>query len=646
MTKNRVSFIFRFILCVILTYFSVIPCDAENISLVEKNRKPIYRRSAISDYFIYRNGEKVDSIMQAECPKWDSDSIQIVYVKDNNLFIRNTTSGAELQITFDGKRNSIINGKPDWVYEEEFSFNCAFDINVDSRYVAWIRFDESKVNTYAFPIYPDSIYSYKYPKAGDDNSKVKVLTYDIHDGITKEILVPLDEDGYIPRIFFTKDARKLAICTLNRHQNIFCIYIANPETGEVKKILEETHPQYLDEDIYSNLIFNNDNTFVLWSDRSGYTHLYLYDINGRLLRQLTKGKYDVCAYYGTDKNGNVFYASHQESPLEQNIYKADKHGRITCLTPEKGWHNAIFENDFKTFRDKYSTIHTPYITYQRNAKGKILNILEDNKEIIEKYKDTGIAELFSFTTSEGVDLNGWMLKPQDFDPKKKYPVLMYQYSGPGSQEVRNSWSNGFRGGLYWERTLARKGCIVVCVDGRGTGCRGAEWKKCTYLEMGNKESRDQVETAIWLGKQSYINKDRIAIWGWSFGGFNTLLSMSDPRNVFCCGIAVAPVTDWRFYDTIYTERFLRTPQENPKGYNIGPLHRTKFMHGKLLLIHGFADDNVHFKNMAEYQQKLVDIGFPFDSQFYTNKNHSILGNETRRHLFDRIERFIDEHLLK
>ncbi|MBQ0063232.1 MAG: S9 family peptidase [Prevotella sp.] len=643
---KKTGIIRRLGLVLAICFAALAVCQAATVELVEKNRRPIYRRSAVSDFYVYRNGMKVDSVMQAECPKWDADSVQLVYVKDNNLFVRNTTSGAELQITTDGKRNIIINGKPDWVYEEEFSFSRAFDISADSRYVAWIRFDESAVPTYSFPVYPDSIYTYKYPKAGEENSKVRVMTYDIHDGLTRTLPIPLDEDGYIPRIFFTHEAHRLAVCTLNRHQNMFRIYLVDVTAGTVKKILEERNERYLEESIYADLTFNSDGTFILWSERSGYQHLYLYDMNGRLLRQLTHGDYDVSVYYGTDRKGNVYYASHEASPLEQNIFKVSKTGKVTCLTPEKGWHTAVFDDDMRTFNDRYSDINTPYITYQRNARnGKILHVVESNDSLCRQYAGTGTAELFRFTTTEGVTLDGWMLRPADFDSTRRYPVLMYQYGGPGSQEVQNSWSNGFRGGLYWEREMAKKGYIVVCVDGRGTGARGEEWKKCTYMEMGEKESRDQVETALWLARQSYVDADRIAIWGWSFGGFNTLLAMSDARHVFRCGVAVAPVTDWRFYDTVYTERFMRTPQENSKGYDIGPLHRTSTLSGTLLLVHGLADDNVHFKNTAEYQQRLVMMGYPFGSQYYTNKNHSILGKETRDHLFQRIERFLDENML-
>lgn len=613
--------------------------------MTEHNRRAIYRRSAVADYHICRDGVAFDTLRHAECPLWSPDSNRIAYIRSNNLFIKNIIDGATVQVTDDGAFNNIINGKPDWVYEEEFAFNRAFDFSIDGQYLAWIKFDESKVPIASFSVYPDSIYSYKYPKAGDTNSTVSVWTYDMQNGVTKKMSIPMDADGYIPRIFFTKDKRKLAVCTLNRHQNIFRIYIVNPEDGIAKQIFEETDKCYLEEDIYSRLTFYDNNTFVLWSERSGYKHLYLYDIEGRLLRQITHGNYDVSQYYGMDSHGTVYYASHEQSPLNQNVYKITKKNRKTCLTPQSGWHTAKFSSDFKTFTDVFSDINTPNITSLYDNKGHRLRVIDTNDSVRIANAENGIVELFSFTTSENVVLNGWMLKPQDFNPEYRYPVIMYQYSGPGSQEVQNSWGNGFYPGLQFERKMVKKGVIFVCVDGRGTGCRGAEWKKCTYLNMGDKESRDQVETALWLSRQSYVDKDRIAIWGWSFGGFNTLLAMSDPRHVFRCGVAVAPVTDWRFYDSVYTERFMRTPQENPDGYNISPLHHCNTLHGNLLLVHGLADDNVHFTNTAEYQKQLVQLGYPFESQYYTNKNHSILGTETRKHLFNRIERFFTEHLI-
>ncbi len=633
--------------------------------LIETDRTPIYRRSATATYYIYNVKNKIMVPLSKggaqECPKFSPDGNVIGFVRDNNIFIVKLLYGnAESQVTKDGELNKIINGKPDWVYEEEFEFNCAFDFSSDSQMLAWIRFDETNVKTFSFPWYMGAApemskynlytgcYEYKYPKAGEENSKVSVHTFDIKSRVTRAMQVPLDADGYIPRIQFTGDKDKLAVLTLNRHQNRLDIYMVNPRSTVAQLVVRETSDKYIDTKPYHNLDFSQNN-FVLMSERDGYQHLYLYTIGGNMLRQLTKGQYVVTNYYGTDVTGqNFYYSSTEGSPLEQYIYKVDMKGKKTKLTDSKGFNAATFSTGGRYFLNVFSDINTPNVTSLYSSAGKQLKVLEDNTELKSRMASlaTGSAEIISFTTSEGVQLNGWMVKPKNFSASKKYPVLMYQYSGPGSQEVHNSFSNGFFGGLIWEHRLAQKGYIVVCVDGRGTGGRGADFQKCTYMTMGDKESKDQVETALYLGSLPYVDKDRIAIWGWSFGGFNTIMSMCEGRPVFRCGVAVAPVTDWRYYDSAYTERFMRTPQENADGYNISPLHRCEKLHGDILLCHGYADDNVHFQNMAELTERLVQANIQFESQFYVNRNHNIYGGNTRRHLFTRIENFLDRHLMK
>lgn len=620
--------------------------------LTPTNQQRIYRRSFTADYIVSRiiNGDTLKTPLSKngaqECARLTPDCEKVVFVRNNNLFVTTLATGEEKQITSDGVTNKIINGKPDWVYEEEFGLKTFFDISPDSKVIAWVRTDETKVRTFSFPwyqgtnpekseyaLYPGT-YEYKYPKAGEENSKVGVCVHNLETGISQQITLPLDHDGYIPRITFTEHSDKLAITTLNRHQNRFEVYIADLTKGETNRILQLTTKQYFREDLYGHFSFKNDK-FVLLNDCDGYNHLYLYDINGQLIRQLTYGDFDVAEYYGCNSAGTTFYySSHELSPLELNAYSIDLKGKKKCLTPERGWHKVTFSNDFKDFTDEYSTINSTPIVIRRNGK----KIVAEMPQPTIEYP----AELFSFTTSEGVTLNGWMVRPKD--DGKKHPVIMYQYSGPGSQEVKNSWNVGFYNGLEWERKMAAKGYVVACVDGRGTGSRGADFLKCTYLTMGDKESKDQVEAAIWLGNQPYIDKDRIAIWGWSFGGFNTLLSMAEGRPVFKCGVAIAPVTDWRYYDSIYTERFMRTPQENPDGYDISPIHRYKNLHGKLLIMHGLADDNVHFQNTAEYVEKLVQEGIQFEMQTYTNRNHSIYGGKTRDHLLTRLETFLETNL--
>lgn len=642
----------------------VISPDGKNI-LIETDRTPIYRHSATSNYFIYNVKNKTLTPLsnggKQECPKFSPDGTMVAFVRDNNIFlVKLLFNNAESQITKDGERNKVINGKPDWVYEEEFAFNCAFDFSADSEMLAWIRFDETDVKTFSFPwyrgsapsmddykLYPGS-YEYKYPKAGEDNSKVSVLSYDIKSRVTRTMQVPMDADGYIPRIQFTSTKDRLMVLTLNRHQNRLDFYAVNPRSTQAQLVLREEEKTYVDQPAYDDVDFSRDQ-FVLISDRDGHRHLYLYTSGGQLVSQLTSGDYDVTAYYGASADGKTFfYASNEGSPLEQYIYKIDTSGRKTKLSTEKGFNSAIFSSNCLYYLNIHSDISTPPVYTLCTATGKQLKVIEDNAKLRSKLASLTLSkpEIISITTADGVQLNGWMVKPADFSSSKRYPVLMYQYSGPGSQQVLNSYSNGFVGGLTWEQRLAEKGYIIVCVDGRGTGGRGSDFLRCTYMRMGDLESHDQVEAALWLGKQPYVDKDHIAIWGWSFGGFNTIMSLCEGRQVFNCGVAVAPVTDWRFYDSAYTERFMRTPQENPDGYDCSPLHRYENLKGDLLLIHGTADDNVHYQNTAELAEALVQAQKQFDMQVYTNRNHSIYGGKTRLHLIRRIEDYLDRHLLR
>lgn len=636
--------------------------DASHI-LIETNRHSIYRRSFTADYYLYDVATKemrpLSDEGNQECAKFSPDSKKVGFVRDGNLYIVNIDDMTETEVTRDGFYNCIINGKPDWVYEEEFEFNCAYDFSADSRTVAWIRFDETRVKQFEFPLYkgvkPEQSeyanypgrYVFKYPKAGEMNSTVSVHTYNIYSKQYNKMEVPLDSDGYIPRIQFTYDKDKLAIVTLNRLQNRCNIYMANPQNGDCQLILSETDDKYVETTFYNNLDFSRP-TFIALSERDGWQHIYLYDINGSLIRQLTKGEYMVRDYYGQSADGKYFYYSSTEgNPLETYVCRVDLKGKTTCLTKKKGTNTAMFGADCKFFINSWSAIGQPTVYTLCNANGKELKVLEDNAALVATRNalKLGSEELFTFTTSEGVTLNGWMVKPYNFDPSHQYPVLMYQYSGPGNQQVQNQWGNGEYGGLIWEQHLAQKGYVVVCVDGRGTGGRGSAWQRCTYRHLGNLEAKDQVETALYLGSLPYIDKDRIAIWGWSYGGWNTLMSMSEGRPVFNCGVAVAPVTSYRYYDSAYTERYMGLPQDNAEGYDDNPMTRADRLHGDILLIHGYADDNVHFQNMAELTEVYVQKNIQFESQFYVNRNHGISGGNTRNHLFRRIEAFLDSHLL-
>lgn len=638
--------------------------DEKNI-LIETNRTPIYRRSAISTYYIYnvrnRTLDALSSGGPQECPKFSPDGNLIAFVRDNNIhLVKLLYNNAESQITKDGEFNKVINGKPDWVYEEEFEMDCAFDFSSDSELIAWIRFDESKVKTFSFPWYQGSnpsksefslypgIYDYKYPKAGEVNSSVSVHSYDIKSRVTRNLNIPVDKDGYIPRIQFTGQKDKLMVLSLNRHQDLLLFYLVNARSTQAQLVLKEQNEKYIELGTYAHLDFSGVN-FVLPSERDGFMNLYLYSINGNLIRQLTKNTYPVTKYYGANSTGSAFYYSATgKNATEQYVYKVDATGKTVCLVENKGFNSAVFSKNFNYFLNTYSDINTPYLYIIYSNAGKQVKVLEDNSELksLLSSLSLGTVELFSFKTQDGIELNGWMVKPTDFDPSKKYPVVMYQYGGPGSQMVHNSYSNGFVGGLIWEQRLAQKGYIVVCVDGRGTGGRGSDFQRCTYMKLGELESHDQAETAIYLSSLPYVNKSKIAIWGWSFGGFNTLMSLCEGRGVFNCGVAVAPVTDWRYYDSVYTERYLRTPKENVTGYNCSPMHRCQKLHGDVLIIHGLADDNVHFQNTAELTEALTQFGIPFDMATYTNRNHSIYGGNTRTHLFSRIERYFDQHLLK
>ena len=639
----------------------VIAPDGKHI-LLATEVEAIYRRSATAEWYVYdtdtRMLRKLSEGGRQEIPSFSPDGQKIAFVRNNNIFLVRMNPWSETEVTTDGRFNYIINGKPDWVYEEEFEYNKAYTFTPDSRMIAWMRTDETDVKTFSFQyfmgerpkmednrLYPRN-YSYKYPKAGEDNAKVSALSYDIETQAIHVLNVPLDDDGYIPRILPMSEGAQVAVVTLNRHQDRCVVYVVDASTGDASTLLQESAPKYIETTFYNTLDFTKGE-FTVLSERDGYQHLYLYNKEGELQAQLTKGEFEVKEFYGADPKGETFfYASNEGSPLEQYVWAVNRKGKKKLLTPDKGTNSADFSEGCRYFINVFSDINTPYVTTLRDDKGRVVRTLEDNALLKEAYSKLNIGkpEIFSFTTSEGVTLNGWMVKPADFNPLRKYPVIMYQYSGPGDQQVHNSWANGNAGGLIWEHRLAQKGYIVACVDGRGTGGRGRDFQQCTYLMMGDKESKDQVETAIYLGGLPFVDKERIAIWGWSFGGFNTIMSMCEGRKVFCCGVAVAPVTDWRYYDSAYTERYMRTPQENPKGYDCSPMHRYQNISGHLLICHGLADDNVHYQNCAELTEKLVQANIQFEMQTYTNRNHGIFGGNTRRHLFTRIEQFFDKHL--
>ena len=632
--------------------------------LTSTNRQRIYRRSYKADFYIYtiksRKLERLSDGGPQQSPVWSPNGLQVAFVRDNNIYlVKLLYNNSESQVTKDGKFNEVINGIPDWVNEEEFGFNTALTFNADGTMLCWIRYDESAVQQYSlqlfkglkpeqqeYAVYPGS-YSYKYPKAGETNSVVTAWSYDIKSHRTQKLAVPLDADGYMPRILPTSDADKIMVYTMNRHQDVLNLYTVNPRSTVARLLIKESVPKYVKEEAMAAIKVGS-NTILMPSDRDGYMHLYLYSQNGQLLRKIAPGNYDITDVYGYDEaTGDVYYQAAALNPHDRQIYVAHKNGQIQRLSNQSGWNDAIFSGDYKYFINTWSDYNTPYVYTTRDGRGKVIATNVDNKALIEKTRQYGWTkrDTFSFTTSEGVHLDGWMVKPANFDASHKYPVIMFHYSGPGSQEVRNYWASGSMGqGGAFDQYLAQQGFIVVCVDGRGTGGRGAAFEKAIYLRMGDLESKDQVETALYLGKLPYVDKDNIGIWGWSFGGFNTLMSMSEGRPVFKAGVAVAPPTSWRYYDTVYTERYMRTPKENPTGYDTNPIHRASKLHGALLICHGTADDNVHPQNTFEYAEALVQADKDFKENYYTNRNHSIFGGNTRKHLLRQIAQWFELNL--
>ena len=626
--------------------------------LIQTKTKSIYRRSFTAVYYLYniasRKLEPLSDGGPQQVPVWSKDGLQVAFVREGNIYlVKLLYDNAEVQVTKDGKFNEVINGLPDWVNEEEFGFNRALTFNADGTMICWLRYDEKDVKTYSLQMYkgmkPEKqenavypgFYSYKYPKAGEDNSKVTAWSYDIKSHRISKLQVPLDADGYMPRIKATDDASKVVVYTMNRHQDELCLYSVNPRSTVAQLIVKEHVEKYVKEEAMEAVTFIGNNV-LLPSDRSGFMKLYIYSMNGQLHRTIG-GDYDITAVYGYDaKTGDVYYQATAPGPSDRQVYVAHKNGKTVRLSDKKGWNTALFSGDYQYFVNTWSDYNTPYVVTTRDNNGRVISTLQDNADLKARVAESGFAkrESFSFTTSEGVQLNGWILKPLNFDASKRYPVIMHQYSGPGSQQVTDSWSAGSMGqGGAFDSYLAQQGFIVVSVDGRGTGGRGADFEKCTYLKIGDLESKDQVEAALYLGSLPFVDKDRIGIWGWSYGGFNTLMSMSEGRGVFRAGVAIAPPTSWRFYDSIYTERYMRTPKENPDGYDVNPIVRAHKLHGALLLCHGTADDNVHPQNSYEYAEALVQADKDFRELYYTNRNHSIYGGNTRNHLLRQVANF-------
>jgi dipeptidyl-peptidase-4 len=634
----------------------------ENKILFTTQEKPIYRHSFTAEYFIWNMGTKEMSQLSAnggqQLATFSPDGERVAFVRTNNIFIKSLKFGTESQVTRDGKTNEIINGMPDWVYEEEFSFNKAFEWSPDSKFLAFIKFDETNVPVFNMPlykgmdpeikenfIYPGS-YSYKYPKAGEKNSIVSVHIYDLKSKTSVTAETGEDPDQYIPRVKWTADASDLAIMKANRLQNKVDIVLANPFTGDTRSLFSEKNKRYIDETFYDNFIFLPDNKYIiLTSERNGYSHLYLYDRQGFEFKQLTDGKFDVTAFYGFDPVKKLFYyQAAKKSPLRREVYFVSLDGKKSGeLSEQNGTNRAVFSSGYKYFINYFNSAETPNMVTLHDQSGKLIRTLEDNAELKNRIIEYQVSkkEFFSFKTSDNVELNGWMLKPANFNATTKYPVLMTQYSGPNYQKVLDSLVIG------WNEYLAQEGFLVVCVDPRGTGARGEEFRKMTYMQLGKYESDDQIEAARYLGILPYVDKNRIAIWGWSYGGYIAALCMEKGADVFKAGISVAPVTNWRFYDTVYTERYMRTPNENTDGYDSNsPLSHAGKIKGAYLLIQGSADDNVHLQNTMEFTEQMVQSGVQFDMAIYTNRDHGIRGGNTSLHLHTKMTNWLKEKLMR
>ncbi|MBT8261807.1 MAG: S9 family peptidase [Bacteroidia bacterium] len=625
----------------------------ETKMLLATQLKQIYRRSSIGTYYVYDiNTKKLTLVSEKQIqePTFSPDGNKIAFGNNNNLYIKDLTTGIESQITSDGIKNSIINGITDWVYEEEFGFVRAFDWSKDGRRIAYIRFDETNVPRFSMDVYGDELYPsqqvFKYPKAGDPNAEVSLHVYDLNSSSTSEVDLSAFNNYYIPRINWTNDPEILSVRVTNRHQNEVDLVFVNAKDNSSRLVLKEIDDAYVD--ITDDLTFLNDNSFIWTSEKSGWNHIYHYDRSGKLINQVTDGDWEVSNFYGFDPaTGRIYYQSSEDGSINRGVYSVSQTGKNKVkLSQRTGSNSASFSADYSYFINTFSDTQTPYIFTLHQAKnGEQVREIKNNNELRDKVAGYAVSpKEFSTISVNGEELNMYMIKPKDFDANKKYPLFMYQYSGPGSQNVANRWGGA---NDYWHQMLAQQGYIIACVDGRGTGLKGRDFKKMTQKELGKFEVEDQVAAAEKLGVLPYIDENRIGIWGWSYGGFMSSNCLFQAPETFSMAIAVAPVTSWRFYDTIYTERYMQTPQENPEGYdNNSPITHVDGLKGDFLLVHGSADDNVHVQNTMRLVEALVQADKNFEWMVYPDKNHGIYGGNTRLHLYKKMTRFIQESLGK
>ena len=627
--------------------------------LIFTNRESIYRHSSKAYSYVYDFAagklQKLDTSKLLHA-SFSPDGNKVAYVKDNNLFLYDIAAANTKAITTDGKWNEVINGNCDWVYEEEFSFTKAFQWSPKGNYIAYYRFDESKVKEYQFTQFDNTYnkqYVYKYPKAGDGNSTVDIFIYDVAAG--SKVKAQYEQgDIYIPRIKWTQNDNSLVVFWMNRYQNDMKLLLTNAQTGTATPLYQEKNKYYVD--INDDWQFLKDGkSYLLTSEMNGYNHIYLYSMDGKTKTQISKGNYEVTTINGVDENNKrVFYTMAYPRPMDRNLFVTDFDGKKTYqLTQGEGWHRAVLNDKFTQFYDYRSDLNTPQSVTLNNIlvnKKKVLSAalvktINENSKLKTKTAEYGYgkAEFIKVPNSKGDTLNGWMLKPANFDPSKKYPVLFCNYGGPGSQQV----ANRFGAVSAWHQMLAQKGFIVVSVDNTGTGFRGEEFKKKTYLQLGKFEIEDQIDAAKYIGNMPFVDKSNIGHWGWSYGGFMSSLAITKGNDVFSAAVAVAPVTSWRYYDNIYTERYMRTPQENASGYDDNsPINFTDRIKGKYLIVHGTADDNVHFQNATQMISALVKSNIDFESAYYPNKNHGISGqlDNTSFHLWSKMTNWIMENM--
>ena len=630
--------------------------QSESAILLWADSEPIYRHSFTARFFVYdcknRQIKAVANDQPVQIATLSPDGERVAYVTGNNVYVQRLADGNITQVTTDGRKNHVINAVPDWVYEEEFAMLNSFAWSSDSRTLSFIRWDESQVPMYSmtmyegdckpnedYALYPGS-YDYKYPVAGEKNAVVSVHSYDVTTAKLSKMDVPLAQDDYVPHIGYAGPADALMVMKLNRTQNDMHIYRVNPATGAARDIYHETSASWIDSEMSRNVAYY-DNFMVIPNETSGYCQLYQYDLDGKLMRQLTTGQEPVTAYYGYDSKNRMFYYQCTDGPLNRVVRRVDTKGRVQDVEVAKGTNSATFNSDFTYYIHAFSNVDTPtqYRLKQVGRKGSVRD-LQLNDDYCAKYMVPEVPrrEFVTFE-NDGYTLNGFIIKPVDFDPSKKYPVIMSQYSGPGSQQVRNNWK------IDWEEYFATQGYIVACFDGRGTGARGKAFESLIYQNLGHYETIDQVAAAQYMASQPWVDAERIGIWGWSFGGYEVLMAMSHPDSHYAAGVSIAPVTSWRFYDTIYAERFMRTPQENPDGYaQSAPLDKVKDLKGELLIMFGSADDNVHIINAMQYIAKLHGQKRQFDMMVYPNMNHSINGCGVREPLYQRVLNYFDRTL--